>query len=185
MSKITVEQIGELVKQSKGKNPRITRENLQAFLRNPQSVNVKLSEEYVVSVDYGKSFEEMVLGGNYDWKNDNINSLNFPIKGKGTVNVNLELVHFNKSASSKDVLTYLEANGMRPATIEELLAFGATYPEVQREFPIICLGSFWINRFGNREVPFLCSRHGFERHLDFEWSIFAWFEGYRFLAVRK
>lgn len=40
-SQITVEQVGELIEQSKsrdGKPPRVTRENLQAYLRNPDGL---------------------------------------------------------------------------------------------------------------------------------------------------
>ena len=150
MSKITVEQIGELVEQSKGENPRVTRENLQAFLQNPNAF--LRASVYPVTVDYRKTVKEMVLAGRYDWKNDDINSENFPVSGEWAVSVNLELVHINKSVDSEGVLDYLEENGMRPATVEELLAFGATYPEIQREFPIICLGSSWVNPVGGRCV---------------------------------
>lgn len=142
---------------------------------------------YPVAVDYGKTVEEMVSAGHYDRKNDDINSRNFPVKGegtKGTINVNLELVHFNKSVRSKDVLAHLEANGMRPATVEELLAFGATYPEIQREFPIICLGSFWVGPDDDRYMPCL-RRGGSRRVLGLNWFGYSWGEVCRFLAVRK
>jgi len=174
-----VEQLGELIAQAK--SGRITRELLQAFLRNP---NAKPGEEYIVSVDYGMSLADMIVAGQYDGKNSDINSRNFPIKGEGTVNVNLELVHLDKSASFEDVLAYLEANGMRPATVEELLAFGATYPEIQREFPIICLGSSWVYPDGNRRVPVL-RRRGSRRSLSLSWFTYGWPEHCRFLAVRK
>ncbi len=184
MSEITVEQLGELIAQAK--SGRITREFLQAFLQNPQSVvNAKLREEYVVFLDYGKSVEEMVSAGQYKRKNSDINSKNFPTKGEGTANVNLELVHFGKSVSSEYVLVYLKENGMRPATVEELLAFGATYPKIQREFPIICLGSSWVDSDGTRSVPYLDGR-GSERDLNLCWLDVDWLASCRFLAaVRK
>jgi len=182
MSKITVEQIGELVEQSKGENPRVTREILQAFLRNPNAF--LRASVYSATVDYGKSVEEMVVAGNYDWKNKDINSKNFPVSGEGTVNVNFELIHLNKGVSSEDALTHLEENGMRPPTIEELLVFGSSYPEIQREFPVICLGSSWVSPGGDRDVPYL-SRDGSERGLSLGWFGGDWDECCRFLAVRK
>ena len=180
MSEITVEQLGELIAQAN--SGRITRELLQAFLRNPNAF--LQASVYSVAVDYGKSVEEMVSSGNYDWKNDDINSRNFPVKGEGMVNVNLELVHLDKSVGSEEVLAYLEANGMRPATVEELLAFGATYPEIQREFPIICLGSSWVDPDGGRVVPYL-SGSGSRRGLSLYWFGDDWRGRCRFLAVRK
>jgi len=139
-----------------------------------------------VSVDYRKTVEEMVASGRYEWSNSNITSKNFPVNDTGVVTVALELVHLNKMVNSEDVLRHLEKNGMRPATVEELLAFGATYPEIQRKFPIICLdkGSSWINPGDFRFVPYL-HRDGSRRKLDLYWFDNDWYEYCRFLAVRK
>ncbi|MBD3311713.1 MAG: hypothetical protein GF349_04475 [Candidatus Magasanikbacteria bacterium] len=182
--KITVEQIGELVEQSKGENPRITRESLQAFLRNPHSeVNAK-SVEYVVSVDYGMSLAEMIAAGQYGWKNSDINADNFPVAGEGIAETKLELVHLNKKASTDEVEAYLEENDLRPATLAELLAFGTMFPEIQRDFPVIALGSSCVRSDGNRFVPYLY-RDGSERSLNLSWDDHDWYEIFRFLAVRK
>ena len=182
MDRITLDQVGELIAQSKGENPRVTRKNLQVFLRN---LNVSgQAGIYSVAVEFDKTVEEMVVAGNYDWKNDDINSKNFSVKGEGVVNVNLELVHLDKGVSSEDALTHLEENGMRPPTIEELLVFGSSYPEIQREFPVICLGSSWVNPGGGRRVPYL-SGSGSRRSLDLSWFDVGWGEYCRFLAVRK
>lgn len=184
MSEITLEQVGELIAQ--GKAGRVTRELLQVFLRNPQSVNGQPSK-YTVSVDYSKSVAEMVEAGHYDWSNDNINGTNFKVNGNGVVTVDPELVHLNRSASSEEVLVHFEANGLRPATMAELLAFGETYPEIQREFPIVCLdkgGSSWVYPSGYRRVPCL-RQDGSERKLDLYWFGSDWRDICRFLAVRK
>ncbi|MFZ2189513.1 MAG: hypothetical protein WA057_01435 [Candidatus Magasanikiibacteriota bacterium] len=184
MSEITTEQLGELIAQ--GKTGRVTRELLQVFLQNPQSVNGQPSK-YTVSVDYGKSVKEMVAAGRYDWSNDDINDTNFKVNGNGVVTIDLELVHLNKTASSEDVLSYFEQNGLRPATLAELLAFGATYPEIQREFPIVCVDketSSWVGPGGYRNVPYL-SRCVSGRGLGLCWFGGGWGGVCRFLAVRK
>ncbi|NCO05162.1 MAG: hypothetical protein GW939_03370 [Candidatus Magasanikbacteria bacterium] len=181
-SRITTDQISELLAQDK--SGRVTRELLQAFLRNPQGqVNDKL-QDYHVTVDYGMTVEQMVEAGRYDWKNSDVSSRNFQVKGEGLVEVNLELVHLNKVASTSEAKAYLDANGLRAATIEELLAFGATFPDVQREFPIVALGSSWVDRYGDRDVPCLDRRRS-KRRLDLYWHDYRWDGFCRFLAVRN
>lgn len=146
----------------------------------------KLSKvaRYTITVDYGKFVEEMVAAGQYDWKNGDITSKNFPQSNTGVVAVSTVLIHLNKSVSSEVVLAHLEANGLRPATLAELLAFGATYPEIQRQFPVIALGSSWVHSDGNRCVPCL-NRANRDRVLYLDWFDGGWGDFCRFLAVRK
>ena len=49
----------------------------------------------------------------------------------------------------------LDTLGLSPANLPELLAFGETHPEVQRQFTIIALGSVWQRSIGCRYVPCL------------------------------
>jgi hypothetical protein len=181
-NRITTDQVAELLAQDKA--GRITRENFQAFLRNPNGHASGKPTQYSVIIDYAKSVEQMKSDGQYDWSNDNINGENFPITGEEVVETKLELVHLNKVASTKEVEAYLEENGFRPATLEELLAFGATFPDVQREYPVVALGSSWVHRYGFRDVPYL-HRRGSERNLNLSWGDSLWFGICRFLAVRK
>ena len=181
MSEVTWEQFDELRAQMK--SGRVTRELFQDFLGNPQSVKSQPSE-YVVTVDYGKTLKEMIAAGQYDWENSDINSDNFQIEGDGTVETKLELVHLNKDASTKEVEAYFEKNGLRAATLEELLAFGAKFPEVQREFPVIALGSAWVSPDGRRGVLYL-DRGGSKRNIFLYWRERDWYGLCRFLAFRK
>jgi hypothetical protein len=139
---------------------------------------------YPLSVDYGRSVEEGVKVGRYDWANSDITSRHFPTKRKGTAEVAVELVHFNRYISTDEALRELDKIGMRPAELHELLAFGEKYPEVQREFPVVVLGSVWQDRVGDRCVPYLY-RHGSERCLSLHWIEGGWRELYRFAGVRK
>lgn len=138
---------------------------------------------YPVTVNYDLSLGEMIEAGRYNWVHSDITSKHFPIKGEGTKEVVTELVHFNRYMESDVVLRELDKSSLRPATIEELLAFGAKYPETQRQFPIVVLGSFWWH-LGVRLVPFLWCR-SVGRGLDLDWSELWWRDHYRFLAVRK
>ena len=139
--------------------------------------------ELRISVNYGRSLDEMKKAGNYDWMNDDITAERFPIKGEGIKELVPELIHFNRSISSDNALADLDKMGLRPATIEELLALGETFPEMQRKFPIIALGSVG-EVSGRRSVPCL-DEGGSERGLYLRWFGYDWYAGCRFLAVRK
>ncbi len=138
---------------------------------------------YLVTVNYDLSLAEMIKVGKYDSVNSGITKKHFPVNGEGTNEVVTELVHFNRFIGSDEVIRELDKRGFRPATIEELLAFGAKYPEMQIQFPIVALGSLW-RHLGHRDVPYLWgASRGHDLNLD--WFENGWEGHYRFLAVRK
>ncbi|MDD5340844.1 MAG: hypothetical protein PHC97_00170 [Patescibacteria group bacterium] len=146
----------------------------------------KASDTYRVVVDYGKTLTEMIKLGKYAWVNDDISDKHFPVQGVGQQEAELVLVHLNKDATTKEALAHLDGLGLKPASIEHLLAFGAANPDVQREFPIVALGSVWVDAFGNRSCPYLNFTDG-ERKLFLYWfgGDGHWGACCRFLAVRK
>ena len=133
-----------------------------------------------IIVDYSKCLAEMIQFSNYDWATGDIAQDHFPVKGKGKVKLNIELVHYNihygKSIESDDTVQDMERRGLRSATLPELLGFGSAYPDKQREFRKVALGSVWRYRFGRRYVACLCS-FGSGRKLGLS--------SCRFAAVRK
>lgn len=140
---------------------------------------------YPVTVDYGLSLSEMIKAGHYDYANSDITAKNFPkTEMSGKVKTNLELVHLNHSATTDEVLAHMEAQGFRPATLPELLAFGKMYPDVQREFPVVALGSSWVGLDGYCCVAFLWDGGG-KRSLYLDWCEDGWYGFCRFLAARK
>jgi hypothetical protein len=169
---------------------------VQGWIENQDSLRKALREAlmpddgkpadntYPLSVDYGRSVENGVKAGCYDVVNSDITSRNFTTNRKGTAEVAVELVHFNRYVSTNEALRELNRMGYRPAELHELLAFGEKYPEVQREFPVVALGSVWHGRDGCRYVPYL-DWFGSERYLDLFWIEFDWYEVCRFAAVRK
>jgi hypothetical protein len=167
---------------------------LKAFLQNPSGVAGKPAsvpvELYSITVDYSQSLAEMIAAGHYDWTNSDITAEHFPIKGTGAVEVKTQLVHLNRHAMTREVMAELDRRGLRPATIEELLAFGAKYPDMQRQFEIIALGSCWVIPDDCLNVPCLCKNDG-GRGLGLRWGYpspgdgCGWDGDYRFLAVSK
>jgi len=166
---------------------------MQGWINNPSALRKALREAllpsqrentYTVTVDYGRTVEEMVEVGQYDWSNDNITSRNFPLPSeKGEENVEVEIIYFDRSISSEDAVAEMTKRGLRPATLAELLALGEQYPELQREAPIVALGSVWQDRGGDRGVPCL-DGFGRERYLALDVWGGDWRGVWRFAAVR-
>lgn len=136
-----------------------------------------------VSID-GLSLEEMVEAGKYDYANSNINSGNFPVGEIQSQEEEVYLVHFDRSIGSEEVIRELDKMGLEPADIVQLLAIGEQYPELQRQFPIIALGSVWTRPGGSRYVPELWGGAAY-RELGLGWFEGDWNPYYRFAAVRK
>lgn len=140
---------------------------------------------FKVIVDHELSRKDMIAAGKHDWVNEDITEKHFPRdKKEGKEKVDLELVYYNRVMTSEQVLSELKNRGYRPATLSELLAFGVAYPEKQREFPIVALGSVWLHPGSGRFVPCLfewCD----ERCLSLGRYSGGWHGDYRFLAVRK
>ena len=135
---------------------------------------------FEIIVDYSQTLTEMILAGQYDWHNNDITECRFPHQQEGKVTLTPVLVHIDRNASTAEALAEIAKRGLRPATLAELLAFGATYPELQRKFPIVALGqSALIGGYPN--VPVLCG-DGRERGLDLVWAGLGWNGRCRFLA---
>lgn len=134
-----------------------------------------------IAVDYNMSLEDMIAAGRYDWANGDITKERFPIKGKGVKEFAVTLVHFGHFMSSDNAVKEMKKKWLRPATHDELLSFGAKYPDMQREFLIVALG-FSALMYDARFVLYLikgCSG----RHLNFGLWGDGWNGDCRFLAI--
>lgn len=118
-------------------------------------VTYPTTEVFPLIVNYGEKVEELVKAGKYGWSNDNINSKNFPTERKGEIELEAALVHFDKEMNSLQVPEELDKMGYRAGENHELLAFGIQYPEKQREFPMVELGSVY-HLDGRKWVSYLC-----------------------------
>ena len=132
-------------------------------------------------VNYKRTIADSVKAGNYDWKNADITDENFPSTENGEREVEMALFHFNKQISSPNAIAEMEKAGYRSATMKELLAFGEKNPELQRQFPIVALGSV-VRLFDRRHVGYLHG-HGSRRYLHLGYFGNVWDDYSRFLAV--
>jgi len=167
----------------------------KAVLRRMVAAMVAVMKEawglpiYDIIVDYSQTLEQMVAVVGCDSVNRNISSSNKDftkeiITKKGIrEELKVVLLHLDRVATSQEVLAEMERLGLRPATLAELLALGAKHPELQREFPIIALGSS-CTLYGYRRVASLWSYVSWRR-LGLDYFDARWPEYCRFLAVSK
>lgn len=139
-----------------------------------------------VAADKSIKLADMVAAGRYDWVSLDANEKNFTVKPERFTTEGVEIVDFGRRITTKAILAELERNHLRPATIEELLAYGAAHPDEQLKHPIVALGSSWTNRYGHPCVPVLGGFDG-ERGLDLDWGApdDEWLGGDRFLVGFK
>lgn len=147
-----------------------------------QAQTTSVPEKLIITVDCGHTFQEMIAAGRYDWWDSNITKDRFPVNCIGKVKHDVELIHYGYAISSEDVVKNLAERNFRPATIEELLAFGTKYPDFQRQFPIVALGSF-ARVSGLLNVPHI-GRNDAERYLNLSSPYLDWPSRYRFLGIR-
>jgi hypothetical protein len=141
-------------------------------------------EVFQLSVNYDLSIEDAVEAGDYQAVNASFTSKNFPSSQHGQAQLEIILIRFELRMTSENVLNELDKQGLRPAKLPEFLAFGAAYPEVQRSFSVVGLGSECMDRRGYRSVP--CLYEASEgRYLDLHWWDDGWYSYSRFAAVRK
>ncbi len=94
----------------------------------------------VLKVIAGLSLVERIGAGKCDI-HPSITEENFPHDPTSVGEWEWRLFCFERFFSSEKAVAEMIANDWKPAKIEHLLAFGKKYPEEQRRYPIIGLGS--------------------------------------------
>lgn len=116
----------------------------------------EIGEKYSVVIDEDLDFEDAIQAGGYN----DVHPAIVPPAFWQTQTGRKETVDFYPFSIAKPmetdaVLQLMKEKGFAPAGIYALLAFGAQYPEVQWECPVIALGSRWKNRDGDGGVAYL------------------------------
>jgi len=168
---------------------RITAENFQNYLENPNRF-IDDGRIFPVSIDYSMSVHDMIKAGKYDEAHSDWSS--FSVSGNGKMEAKLRLIPYPDEHLDdvQAVCNHINRLGLEPARVEHLLAFGARYPNKQRDFPIFAPGSIQPPSYADNVsavgVPYLFTRHVkrivgvFTYRLDDKWHT-RW----RFLAVCK
>jgi hypothetical protein len=135
-----------------------------------------------------RTLAEMVKACGLDSRNVNsdITEEHFPVSPELFTSEGSKVFHFGRAMTTAQVEAAIRAEGYEPDPIEKLLAYGQDHPDEQRLYPIVALGSSWVDRYGDRGVPCLYEGDG-QRGLSLGWGgpEGRWFGYCRFLASRK
>lgn len=148
-----------------------------------EAISIAGRKLYLARIDYNLTLAKMIALGRYQSVDSDILPLNFPVIGSGKKEVGLEIFPFDCRISSVDVVKEMRAADREPARIEHLLAFGAGYPEIQKQFPISALGSVWKLSLNLFMVSSLDMTNDNKRSLKLDYSNYIWEAGRGFLAV--
>lgn len=156
---------------------------LKDLLENPDK-----RPGYHITVNYNQTVQQLIRAGKYS-SSEGITDANFPSDEEGTARLEIFLLSFDSDnrVSSEGAIKAMKKQGLRPATLKELLALGAAYPypDLQRVNSIIAFGSTWRGHSGSLGVPFLgrSASHLLIRLCWFKGG--DWRPSVRFAAVRK
>lgn len=135
-----------------------------------------------LSIDYSIGLSELIAAGDYAYVSQDITAANFPWP-KRWGEVIATLIHSDRPLNSEEALLVMKSEGLRPASIFELLTFGNQYPGQQHKYPIVALGSSHARHGGVRSYPMLVEDLD-QRKVYVSSPGQKWSPNHRLLAVR-
>lgn len=117
-----------------------------------------------------------------NYVNENITETNFPAPEK--LGKDFEIVKYEKTMTTEEVLADLKSKGLRPANIYELLTWTKKNWKPKETEYIAALDSVRRDSCGGRSVPCLWVSGGGGRGLRLLWYDNDWSDYGRFLCVR-
>lgn len=160
-------------------------QHLQALLehRNPFS-NGAAQVQTTLTIPPHLTILERIALGEYDWKNDGvITNEDFPHDATTVGEWEFDLFHPDCVISPEDAQLRAEVDGWTVAQAEHLLALGQAFPELQRRFSVITLGT--VDGVSGRHGKLVLSCDGNGSYVDLDCWGDDWKSDCRFLRVRK
>lgn len=122
-----------------------------------------------------------------DWVDKSITEEHFPVDIALYTTEGVREVSISPAATMAQVLAHLDAQGLVPARLEHLLAWGEAHPDRD---PLVALGSVWVDELGCTRFPAFVESQDEQanRELDLCYrppEEEAWSPGWTFLAVSK
>lgn len=143
--------------------------------------------EMALTVDYTQTVAQAVGGGNYDIIDKNVTDekIPIPLEKKGRIEkVMAAVIRFNQYVRRNDAINKINETDYRIANLMELLALGYLFPELQKDSPIMAIGSEWFDQ-GFYYRP-LITNNGPKRYIQVEPSKSDISPShYRWLVIRK
>jgi hypothetical protein len=148
----------------------------------------------LITVDFGQSLEAMIAAGKYGGVNPHFTAANFPVEGTGIKKFRTKLFPFGPRVSPIEVERLIRSESFEPvagapftfwepATHVHGLAFGATFPGRQCEYPIYCLGSSAL--LITRDFYMYLGSTRAKRYLNLDSRDGLWPDNLRYLGVQE
>lgn len=144
---------------------------------------------YVVRVNYDLAHDAQIEEAKFDWVTPYDGNLvrknpaehRYPVP-TGQTEQRITLVHLDRRAKRPEIIAEMGKLNVRPTVSPEFLALTKAYPDLQRKFPLVGLGSVWVDSNRNRHVLY-AYEYSNERNLNLNWDDLAWDGDCRFPAV--
>ena len=119
-----------------------------------------MTAAYRITAGDGRSTEELVAAGDYGYAHSCVTSDNFPVRPTSPTVREIVLLAFDREVSSEDAIAEATRHDLARPEYEDALYFGAAYPDVQRDRPVVFLHEPWLGFFGRRDVVCLWTNAG-------------------------
>lgn len=131
-----------------------------------------------------QNFSEMVVAGRYSFVRPSINHVSHLFHQRSEpIRRIVHLICAEKFVSSEQALLIIRNYSLLPASLEEILAFGSSFPWVQKEFPIVELGTVHEHGRGGRRYVVVLGLNNGQRCLDTGHYDGRWGPRCRFMAI--
>jgi hypothetical protein len=137
---------------------------------------------YRITIGDTRTTEDLVAAGHYGYAHSCMTSDVFPVRPARRGEREIVLLAFDREMTAADAIGEATRRGLTRPVYEDALYFGATYPEAQREGPIVFLHEPWFGYFGRWDVICLWTNAG-RREIGLEGFEDRWRPGYRFAFV--
>ena len=137
----------------------------------------------MIRVGDGRTTEALVDAGGYGYAHSCLTSEVFPVRPTVQREREIALLDFDHEVTAADAISQATRRGLTRPVYEDALYFGATWPEAQREGPIVFLHEPWFGYFGRWDVICLWENAG-RREIGLDGFEDGWRAGYRFAFVR-
>ena len=149
-------------------------------------------EDFILNVDYSKSFKEIFTFSNLDFKDPFFtkNTLIFPKRRIIDAKLKAKLLFPEKDISTQDLINTIGINMIgerrfRFATFQELMFYKINLEKKRyRDFPVISLGEIFKDKDGTNLVPMITTLRDMRGVLAEEFKQ-IWPKDYAFLLVEN
>jgi hypothetical protein len=143
----------------------------------------RVAKHYRITLEGGRSTEDLVEAGSYGYAHSCVTSENFPARQYDRGLREIFLIEFDHDVTSEEAIAEATHLGLERPTYEDALYFGVQHPAVQSERPVAFLHDPWFGYCGRRDVLSLWNNAG-RRELGLEGFDDRWSRNYRFAFVR-